>query len=170
MPHYTYTAQTYAVLQIHSIIYYAASLITDAWHTCHTAHRTIQNNTYAALCKHSTIHMRIIYTQHNTYAVLRIHSTIYHAASLSTDAWHTCHAVHRTIQHNTYAALYIHSTIWYNTDPASYMPRIIQYNTYTVRHAHSIIYYTPIQGTEIHHKYNHTIYCNTSTQEGNHTM
>ena len=101
MQHYIYTAQ-YTMLhhpvQMHD--------------RCHAAHCTVQHNTYRALYIHSAIYIcHIIHTQHNTSAVLQIHNIIYYAASISTDAWHTCHAAHRTIQHNTYAVLCIHSTI-----------------------------------------------------------
>ena len=66
---------------------------------------SIQPNTYTIHTQYYIYTVqyicRTIHTRHNTYAVLQIHSIIYYAASLSTDAWHTCHAAHRTIQHNS---------------------------------------------------------------------
>ena len=135
-------------------------------------HGPIQHNTYVALHIHSTIHMPhytytaqymsiITNTQHNILCCITQYRCMTHLSRSAphNTAQYICSIMHT--QHNTCAALYIHSTIWYNTDPASHRPHIIQYNIYTVGHAHSIIYYTPIHGTEIHHKYNHTLYCNT---------
>ena len=72
---------------------------------------------------------------------------------------HDIHVTQRTAQYSTtHTHHYIYTAQYGIIHPASHMPRTIQYNTYTVRHAHSIIYYTLIHGTEIHHKYNHTMY------------